>query len=107
MTDDRRVVCVLAVIDCRDVTVNMDVFGEMRFEKGLWVYVGSVQKCLKRRVEWHLRKTKCRFRHIDGLLGNSAVWIQKVFCKKACTADECPFKEALSERGVPMRVWIF
>jgi sugar fermentation stimulation protein A len=96
-------VYVLIIVVRRDVTVDVGALGEICFEKGLYAYVGSAQKGLKKRIERHLRKIKQRFWHIDYLLGNDAVKVQTVFCREAGRAEECRIAQALGERGVPVK----
>ena len=103
LTSISKGVYVLIIAVGRDVTVNVGALGEVCFEKGLYAYVGSAQKDLKKRVERHLRKIKRRFWHIDYFLGNDAVRVQTVFRKEAGKADECQIAQALDETGSPMK----
>ncbi len=48
--------------------IRVGALGEIEFEEGYYVYVGSAQKNLKRRIERHARKEKKNKWHIDYLL---------------------------------------
>ena len=50
------------------ISVSVGALGDKSFQKGLYVYVGSAQNNLEKRVKRHLRKVKRRFWHIDYLL---------------------------------------
>ena len=52
--------------------------GKIKFEKGRYIYVGSAQKNLEKRIERHLRKRKKKHWHIDWLLSSKDVKIEKI-----------------------------
>lgn len=83
-----------------DIKVDVGALGTMDFEKGFYVYVGSAQTSLEKRVERHLSKTKRRFWHIDYFLDNTAVKVVKVFYKEAKRSEECAIAKGLCERSV-------
>jgi Uri superfamily endonuclease len=83
----------------KDVGVNVGALGKLRFEKGLYAYVGSAQTTLEKRINRHLRKKKRKFWHIDYLLDNDAAKIANVFIKQANKAEECKIAEVIGERG--------
>jgi len=93
---------VLVVSVDEDTKVDVGALGTVDFEKGLYVYVGSAQNSLEKRVGRHLRRAKRRFWHIDYLLDDAAVRVVKVFYKEAERAEECVIARGLCERSVPV-----
>jgi len=67
--------------------------------KGTYLYVGSAQNDLEKRVERHFRREKRRFWHIDYLLENPATIIVTVFYKEAPKTSECVIAEAIGKCG--------
>ena len=86
----------------KDVGVNVGALGNLRFEKGVYAYVGSAQTNLEKRINRHLRKKKRKFWHIDYLLDNDAIKIASVFFKKATKAEECKIAKVIGERSEPI-----
>ena len=80
-----------------DVAVGK--LGILRFEKGLYAYIGSAQVALERRIERHLRKEKRVFWHIDCLLENPSAKILKIFTKNSGRQDECNVAAKIWTRG--------
>lgn len=93
---------VLVINVGKNINVNVGALGNLNFEKGIYVYVGSAKKCLRKRVERHLKKNKRKFWHIDYLLGDESVNVLKVFTVQE-PFDECGVANIISEKGVPMR----
>jgi adenylylsulfate kinase len=87
----------------QNISVNVGVLGDKNFDKGLYVYVGSAQNNLEKRVERHFRKVKRKFWHIDYLLCNSHAEVVKVFCKEAGRLEECRVAERLCKVAAPIR----
>ena len=83
-----------------DVHVEIGALGKIFFRKGVYVYVGSAQNSLEKRVERHLAKEKVNFWHIDYLLENEQANVVKVFCKKAAKTEECKVAQKLEKKGV-------
>lgn len=92
-------VYVLIVYLSRAADVPVGKLGILRFEKGLYAYVGSAQVALEKRVERHLRKQKRVFWHIDYLLENPSTRILKIFTKNASKQEECSIAEEIASRG--------
>jgi len=86
----------------KDTGVNVGGLGKVKFEKGLYAYVGSAQVSLEQRIKRHLREEKHLFWHIDYLLNNSAARIEKVLYKQADKTEECDLAKAIGERGKPV-----
>jgi len=91
------------VISVRDNTIiNVGALGSVRFERGLYAYVGSAQNNLEKRIKRHLSRVKKKFWHIDYLLGNRFVNVVGVFYKEAEKSEECGIARKLSENSVPV-----
>jgi adenylylsulfate kinase len=84
------------------IRVHVGALGDIDFEEGLYVYVGSAQNNLEKRVERHLRKVKPRFWHIDYLLSSRQVHVVKTYYKKAGRIQECKLAKGLSEVATPI-----
>lgn len=92
---------VLVVSVDRDTKVNVGALGNTFFKKGLYAYVGSAQKSLKKRIDRHLRKEKRSFWHIDYLLRDVGRVVE-VFWKEAEKSEECRVAKELGKTGVPI-----
>ena len=79
--------------------VAVGKLGTLRFEKGLYAYIGSAQVALERRIERHLRREKLVFWHIDYLLKNPSARVSKIFMKNSGKQDECNVAEKIGARG--------
>jgi Uri superfamily endonuclease len=87
----------------KDITVNVGALGNREFDKGLYVYVGSAQTGLEKRIARHLKKSKPKFWHIDYLLNSDNANVLKVFHKKGTRSDECKTAEELSKVGIVIK----
>jgi Uri superfamily endonuclease len=96
-------VYVLVVSVGKDIRVSTGALGDTFFERGLYVYAGSAQNGLEKRVKRHLRKAKRKFWHVDYLLDSGAVKVTKAFCKEAGKSEECSIARRLSEKGVAVK----
>jgi sugar fermentation stimulation protein A len=65
--------------------------GDVRFKRGWYVYVGSAQRCLTRRLERHLRLRKNHHYHID-FLRQQAGWV-RAFPVRGSDTAECRLAE--------------
>jgi sugar fermentation stimulation protein A len=83
--------------------VNVGALGEMKFDEGAYVYVGSAQISMEKRIARHLRKTKRRFWHIDYLLAAEGVGVLRVFQKEGARSEECKTAERLGKVGVVVK----
>jgi len=91
------------VISVRDnIIINVGALGSVRFEKGLYAYVGSAQNNLEKRIKRHLDRVKKKFWHIDYLIGNRSVKVVRVFYKEAKKFEECKIARKLSKNSVPV-----
>jgi Uri superfamily endonuclease len=94
---------ILVVSVSKDINVNVGALGSVKFEKGVYAYVGSAQNNLEKRIERHLRKTKQKFWHIDYLLDDANVKVLKVFYENAGKSEECKVANKIGERCVPTK----
>ena len=85
-----------------NIKVKIGSLGFLEFKKGHYAYIGSAQNNLKKRVERHLMKNKKKFWHIDYLLANKNVNIERVFYKKADKQQECKLSSFLSKVEKPV-----
>ena len=85
----------------KDIKTKIGALGEIEFQKGSYVYVGSAQNNLKKRVERHLSEDKKLHWHIDYLLQNENVNIVDVYTKEADRQHECLTANAL--KGKPVK----
>ncbi|MGB9778120.1 MAG: GIY-YIG nuclease family protein [Candidatus Bathyarchaeales archaeon] len=95
-------VYVLIIKVNKNINVNVGALGNLNFEKGIYAYVGSAKKGLRKRIERHLRKNKRKFWHIDYLLNEGCVKVLRVFTVQK-SFSECKVAEIISERGVPVQ----
>jgi len=73
----------------REISPRIGALGKVKFKKGKYVYVGSAQNSVEKRVARHFSKKKKIRWHIDYLLANQDVKIKKALCKKAGRQQEC------------------
>lgn len=85
----------------KGVTIEVGALGRLQFKKGHYVYVGSAQNGIEKRVGRHMRKSKKKRWHIDYLLANARV--AKVLYKKAGKEEECRIASFLSLQGIPVQ----
>ena len=52
----------------RSVSIPVGALGEVEFPEGYYLYVGSAQRNMRKRIERHLRREKRKRWHIDYLL---------------------------------------
>jgi Uri superfamily endonuclease len=99
MAETLKGIYVLEIRLDKDIRVNVGALGEVYFKKGMYVYVGSAQNNLEKRVQRHLRKEKTLFWHIDYLLRNEHAKISNVFFKPAKKTGECTVAKELVKNG--------
>ncbi len=87
-----------------DISLHVGNLGRIKLNKGLYVYFGSAQSSLEKRVARHLRKgTRNKFWHIDYLLSKDGVRILSVFTKNAGKMIECELARRACVKGTPIR----
>jgi Uri superfamily endonuclease len=93
---------VLLIFVTKDISVRVGSLGSRDFQEGLYVYVGSAQNNLEKRVKRHLRKTKRKFWHIDYLLTNRRAKVVRVFYIEAGKLQECRVADRICEVASPV-----
>jgi len=68
-----RGIYLLLVYLSRDENLCVGALGEISFKAGYYVYVGSAQRYLRKRIERHVRRNKRIKWHIDYLLSQACV----------------------------------
>ncbi len=84
------------------IKVKIGALGKIKFNKGNYIYIGSAQNNLERRIERHLRNKKKKQWHIDYLLENLSVEVTKVFYKKAKKSEEYETANELLKTEIPV-----
>ena len=82
-----------------DKKISVGKLGEIKFNKGIYVYVGSALNGLDQRIQRHLRKNKKIHWHIDYLLKYTDlvdVFYTESMVRKECTIANELEKELLS-----------
>jgi Uri superfamily endonuclease len=92
-------VYVLVIQLIEDAEFRVAALGKLRFGKGTYVYVGSAQNNLEKRIARHFRSEKRMFWHIDYLLQSPASRIVKVFWKAAGKTEECEIAKKIGTKG--------
>ncbi len=84
----------------KPIEISVGKLGKIKFEKGNYVYIGSAQNNLEKRIERHFRKRKKKFWHIDYLLDNKHVKIKEVSYKLTKNkAKECKIARIISQNA--------
>jgi Uri superfamily endonuclease len=86
----------------RNVRLNIGALGKIRFRKGRYVYVGSAQNNVEKRVQRHMSKNKKLRWHIDYLLASSYAKVENAFYKKAAKNIECRTADFLADIAEPV-----
>ena len=87
----------------KNVGVQIGKLGNIKFEKGVYAYVGSAQNSLEKRLKRHLSKDKKMHWHIDYLLASHSVKIKKALYKKSGKEEECRMAFSLASVGRPVK----
>jgi len=95
----KGIYCLLIrVLKTKEILIGR--LGKIKFEKGKYIYVGSAQKNLGKRIERHFKKEKKKYWHIDYLLKDKDVKIEKAilfpFKRKN---QECKLAKQISKKG--------
>jgi Uri superfamily endonuclease len=73
----------------KDINPKIGALGKIPFKKGSYVYIGSAQNSIEKRVSRHFSRNKKVRWHIDYLLADSNVNLKKAVYKKANKEQEC------------------
>ncbi|MEM1561877.1 MAG: GIY-YIG nuclease family protein [Candidatus Bathyarchaeia archaeon] len=93
----------ILVISVRETRrVNVGSLGTLTFKRGLYVYVGSAQNNLEKRIERHFKRHKRVFWHIDYLLSDEYAEIINVLFKESLKSEECRMARVLSSLYEPV-----
>jgi Uri superfamily endonuclease len=98
----KGIYALLILLD-KEISINVGALGKTAFTEGTYVYVGSAQNNLEKRVQRHIQRTKKLFWHIDYFLNSDATKIAKVFYLKDRKTGECRIANELSKRGEAKR----
>lgn len=98
----KGIYCLLIDIN-KNSELKIGALGNTLFKKGKYVYVGSAQNSVEKRVSRHLSKNKKIRWHIDYLLSNSNVKIERALWKKAGKDEECKTASLLNKTEKPIR----
>ena len=83
-----------------DKTIPIGKLGEIAFNKGFYIYVGSALSGLEQRIKRHLRENKKIHWHIDYLLQYAK--ITDVFYKENNVREECRIAKKLDKKLLPI-----
>ena len=86
----------------KTVVIDVGALGSIEFRKGLYVYIGSAQNNLEKRLKRHFRKEKRLFWHVDYLLRSDDAKLVKALYKQANRPEECKIANELAERSEPI-----
>jgi len=79
-----------------DARIPIGKLGELEFNRGFYVYVGSALNGLEQRIQRHLRENKKTHWHIDYFLKHATV--SDVFYKENEIKEECIIAKKLGEK---------
>ena len=89
--------CYLLIIELKSAQrIQVGKLGNLFFEKGIYVYVGSGMNSLEKRIDRHLNKNKKFYWHIDYLLEKAQ--ILEVYFKENTIKEECKIAKFLNEK---------
>ena len=83
----------------KDFDIRVGGLGSINFERGLYVYVGSAQNSVEKRLRRHLRKRKPLRWHIDYLTANPYVQILNASIFPLSKPYECKAAKIISSIG--------
>lgn len=84
-----------------DESIKVGALGKISFEKGIYLYVGSAQNNLEKRIQRHMRKDKTKRWHIDYFLNIGK--IDGVYYMQAPKEEECRTAGILQEKHLPIK----
>lgn len=79
-----------------DKEIKIGAIGEIRFKKGIYIYVGSAMNSLKARIARHKSENKKLHWHVDYLLNDESAKIVEVLYKVSDKKLECDIANSLS-----------
>lgn len=99
---------VLVIKVKKKINICIGKLGKFTFPTGYYIYIGSGQNNLEKRVQRHLRKEKKLFWHVDYLLNHPEVEIKRIWIREGkrweCNlarkiAKDTGFKAMISKFG--------
>ena len=84
----------------RKLQAKIGSLGRMKFDKGIYAYVGSAQNNLEKRIARHKSKNKKKFWHIDYLLDNEFTKVLDIFYKNSRRLEECKIADKLGKTEI-------
>ena len=96
----------LCIENCEDQCILIGALGEILFEEGRYVYVGSALNSLMPRVKRHLKVSlgehDVTHWHIDYFLREDTVQLREIYILETFEQLECSIAETVSEQGDPI-----
>ncbi|UCF80373.1 MAG: GIY-YIG nuclease family protein [Acidobacteriota bacterium] len=80
----------------KSTRVKTGALGILRFPAGRYIYVGSAQNGLEKRLQRHLSARKTLHWHVDYLLASRNAKVERIFYLKAGKDEECKTAAALA-----------
>jgi len=84
----------------KDIQARVGSLGKIKFDKGIYAYLGSAQNNLEKRIIRHRSRNKKMFWHIDYLLDSKFTKIINVFYKKSGKIKECKIADKLNKTEI-------
>ena len=81
----------------KESMIDIGSLGKIQFPKGYYVYIGSAQNSLEKRIHRHCSKNKKIRWHIDYLVSKNKVKITNVYFKIAGKAEECKTAQKIAD----------
>lgn len=97
--NDKKGVYVLVLKLKRSMQIKVGKLGVIDFEGGCYIYVGSAQNGLDRRLKRHKSKHKKLFWHIDYFLNESESEISNIMIKESQKSVECEIAQFISKEA--------
>jgi len=89
-----------------DSDIRIGALGTLRFQRGVYIYVGSAMSGLEPRLARHLRTSKGEGRvvkwHIDHLLSHHATRIESIYTMEGAVKRECEIAALVARAGEPV-----
>jgi len=83
----------------RDQKITIGKKGEIKFNQGCYVYIGSAMNSLDGRLRRHLATEKKLHWHVDYLLQNPQSQITSVYLSDDGVKHECELADLISKQG--------
>ena len=84
----KGIYCLIINVE-KKIKLEVGALGEITFKKGNYIYVGSAQSGLENRIKRHFKKNKKKYWHVDYLLADKNVRIERYLYKKVGKKEEC------------------